>query len=456
MRQEGNKRRRRKSKNNEVKRILFFCTCFAFLFGTILIMTAFIFIESKPWKRGKRTRTVVYTISPKDIDRHRLTDVNYVQIRSLNQLLALPPDELEEVDIGLMNLLCAQGLKGADNLDIDKCLAILDEWAETVGADIEKLLPKYNEHPEQYDNSENMFRVVTMCYGLKHLFRIHYNLENMKDMDYSDSSQIFIHGLLGDKREGSCVSLPVVCTAVGRRLGYPLKLVETGLHLFIRWDDDKTGERFNIEVACPGVQTPPDEEYMERPRKLSNLELKRGRFLKSFTAADALSFFLVCRGHNLADCDRICEAQIAFAYAYSYSPDYVNNIIPLAVTVDAELRRMWLEDCELMKTDNIRYTSWSGLRIDKQLPIWSYPPVPGPEFFNKLRILQQELAKERMLNNRLPEDTDGLPDFVERQRHTQEQMKNPSYWLNQQQPANPQDDLMRKTTPPGTQNSGQQ
>jgi len=355
-----------------------------------------------------------------------------------------------------MNLLCAQGLKGADNLDIDKYLAVLDEWAETVGADIERLLPKYREHPEQYDNSENMFRVVTMCYGLKHLFKIHYNLENMKDMDYSDSSQIFIHGLLGDKREGSCVSLPVLCTAVGRRLGFPLKLVETGLHLFIRWEDDKTGERFNIEVACPGVQTPPDEEYMERPRKLSKLELERGRFLKSFTAADALSFFLVCRGHNLADCGRICEAQIAFAYAYSYSPDYVNNIIPLAATVESELRRMWLEDCELMKTDKIRYTSWSGLRVDKQLPVWSYPPQPTPEFLNKLRILQQELAKEKILNSRHSEDTGGLPDFAERQRRMQEQRADPSYWLNQQQPSNPQDDLMRKTTPTGAQNSGQQ
>lgn len=51
--------------------------------------------------------------------------------------------------------------------------------------------------------------------------------------------------------------------AIGRRLGYPLKLVECKGHLFVRWEDAK--ERFNIEGTSRGLHgriktssTPPE------------------------------------------------------------------------------------------------------------------------------------------------------------------------------------------------------
>jgi hypothetical protein len=54
----------------------------------------------------------------------------------------------------------------------------------------------------------------------------------------------------------------VVYAAVGRRLGYPIRLVRTKLHLFNRWDDETTGERFNIDgSAYRGVNSHPDEHY---------------------------------------------------------------------------------------------------------------------------------------------------------------------------------------------------
>lgn len=46
--------------------------------------------------------------------------------KSLRKLLALSPKRLAKVDISCMNLLCAQGLPGAEKLDaagIDSCLA---------------------------------------------------------------------------------------------------------------------------------------------------------------------------------------------------------------------------------------------------------------------------------------------------------------------------------------------
>lgn len=37
---------------------------------------------------------------------------------NFESLVKIPPDQLERVDIGLMNLLCAQGLRGAENMDV--------------------------------------------------------------------------------------------------------------------------------------------------------------------------------------------------------------------------------------------------------------------------------------------------------------------------------------------------
>ncbi len=49
--------------------------------------------------------------------------------KTLAELLALPPEQVERVDIGLMNLLCATGLPGSEALDIPAALATLDGWA---------------------------------------------------------------------------------------------------------------------------------------------------------------------------------------------------------------------------------------------------------------------------------------------------------------------------------------
>ena len=52
--------------------------------------------------------------------------------RTVAQLVTLSDAELEQVDIAEMNLLCATGLPGAENLNIDHCLATLDQWAARV------------------------------------------------------------------------------------------------------------------------------------------------------------------------------------------------------------------------------------------------------------------------------------------------------------------------------------
>ena len=67
-------------------------------------------------------------------------------------------EELDTVDISLMNLLCAEGLDGSEDLDVTRCLAILDEWAEIVRKDT-TLGFQFTSKTRKYDNSINLFKL---------------------------------------------------------------------------------------------------------------------------------------------------------------------------------------------------------------------------------------------------------------------------------------------------------
>jgi len=246
---------------------------------------------------------------------------------TLNRLLAMTPHELEKVDIALMNLICAKGLKGAESLDIEKSLSTLDSWAEWIREDTERRRPAFFHNRAKYDNSINLFRAATMALCLKEDLGVHYDQSSVGNRDFSDSKVIFLHGLLGNHdRAGTCTSMPVLCAAIGRRLGYPIKLVLTKGHIFCRWDDGE--ERFNIEVCCIGVDTPSDKHYRTGKYKITSAEYMRQSYLKSLTSAEELALFLGNRAANLMDTKRLTEAQVALAWQNHLMP----NQVPTAMT----------------------------------------------------------------------------------------------------------------------------
>jgi hypothetical protein len=84
-----------------------------------------------------------------------------------------------------------------------------------------------------------------------------------------------------------------VYVVIGRRLGYPMKLVTAKEHLFCRWDDGKV--RFNIEGAGEGVSYYEDDHYRTWPHPISEADIKSGEFLKSMTPQEELAIFLMQR-----------------------------------------------------------------------------------------------------------------------------------------------------------------
>jgi hypothetical protein len=246
----------------------------------------------------------------------------------LAYLATLPEEELAKYDIAYLNLVCAQGLNGSENLDIPACLAKLDEMAAHIGAKIEAGQYLYERDPASFENSLGHFKAISMVtYAVKDYVVIYNparietpNSLSSDDVFFADSKDVFINGLLqGEHPMGTCSSLPVYWTALGRRLGYPLYMSNTLLHFFVRWDGK--GDRFNFEGSQAGCGIHDDEYYREFPVKLADEKIKYPGLLESFTRKEELMHFLLTRGTCLRAHGRNEEARRAYRLAFKCHPN---------------------------------------------------------------------------------------------------------------------------------------
>ncbi len=135
---------------------------------------------------------------------------------------------------------------------------------------------------------------------------------------FADSGDVFIHGLLSDKRMGTCSSMPVLYIAVGRKLGYPLRLVTAKNHLFVRWESST--ERKNFETTGEGLNSFEDDYYRQWPLPMTPQEEQQYRYLKSLTPTEELGVLLSIRASCLLATGRVKEGNEALAQANQYFP----------------------------------------------------------------------------------------------------------------------------------------
>jgi hypothetical protein len=152
----------------------------------------------------------------------------------------------------------------------------------------------------------------------------------------ADSDTIFIHGLLGPRRIGSCSSLPVLYASVARRLGYPVKLVLTVQHIFNRWESPD--ESFNMEGCAKFIASDPYEHYIDWPRKWRPEEKASGAFLRPITPREELAAFIFTRCIGLSANLEFDEALRICKIACQLSPE--NPAYTQELEVIEEYRRI--------------------------------------------------------------------------------------------------------------------
>ncbi len=320
------------TKSHRNKRILLLIAPVLLL--TVIAVAYFAFFRDKSAKPSKQ---YVYPA------------LNYTRkAQTLDDLLAMPAEQLSQVDIAEMNLLCAAGLPGAENLNIDHALATLDQWATRVKSETDRHLyrvtdPRYAEHyrhSEAYLRAEMLLQVLQVDLGVK------YDMAAAHNFAFNDSRVAFIHGMIpmpgqttADTPGGTCASMPVMYVAVGCRLGYPLKLVTTKGHIFARWDgkdhpNPAWRERFNIEGSGDGFGSYDDDYYKTWPFKVTDHEVRVNRYLVSLTPIETFAEFLAARGHCGRDNGKLAFAARCFENAYRYDtsrPGYQNWFVEAAM-----------------------------------------------------------------------------------------------------------------------------
>ncbi len=241
------------------------------------------------------------------------------------RVAAMTDEELAAVDIAYINLLCATGLPGSESLNIPQCRQTLDQWAALVQRQTEKYLYKFQQNPKEYEGKEGYFRMLMLVTVLQQDLGVHYNMDRVREVDFKRSQDLFIHGMINNKNGGTCTSMPVLYTAVARRLGYPVRLVLAKAHVLCRWDDGTV--RFNIEGSGVGMNSHPDKHYLTWPYPITAPEIERGEYLRSLTPREELALFLAGRGHCLDENGQEAEAYVAYAHAHELAPKQPENLV---------------------------------------------------------------------------------------------------------------------------------
>jgi hypothetical protein len=257
-----------------------------------------------------------------------------------------------------LNLLCAQGLCPTNEPDLRACQATLEDWAARVRSETDRQQYRFSRNPAEFENSPGFFRMLMLCVVLAEDYGIHYDEQrragpattHADDRFFAGPASVFIHGLLGPERKGTCSSLPVLYVAVGRRLGYPLKLATTRGHLFVRWEGQ--GERFNVEATAHGLSRFDDDYYRHWPFEVGPDEEAAQGYLRSLTAPEELAAFLSIRGMCLQDLGRLPEASAAFAAAARLAPG-CQGYAAMWQTLDAALIRQAKDPQQTLKQPQV-------------------------------------------------------------------------------------------------------
>jgi hypothetical protein len=254
-----------------------------------------------------------------------------IEPSTLNELLDLPADQLVHVDIARMNLLCATRLPDTQGLDVEHALSVLDEWAKRVAFETDRHLYRVTDprFADRYHGSEAHFRAEMLAQVLQEDLGVKYDMTAVANFSFADPAVAFIHGMIpspgqttADTPGGTCVSMPVLYVAVGRRIGYPLKLSTTDSHIFARWDGEDHPNpnfrgRFNCETTN-GFHRLDDDYYRTWPKPVTDRQIAVNGYLKSLTPAEEMAGFMAARGHHGMDVGQFGFAARCYENAYRY------------------------------------------------------------------------------------------------------------------------------------------
>ena len=96
--------------------------------------------------------------------RHEFSIREELRPTTFKELVAMDREQLERVDIGRMNLLCADEASPDDDLDVEGLLGKLDEWANHCRREEIRFKGSFEKNPKRYDDSYAKFKAPDEYY----------------------------------------------------------------------------------------------------------------------------------------------------------------------------------------------------------------------------------------------------------------------------------------------------
>ena len=124
---------------------------------------------------------------------------------NLAELLSLDDAALAAVDLARVNLLCAEGLPGAESLELDRALATLDGWANRVRAETARNFHLFRDDPARFHGNEGEYRFKMLVTVLQQNLGVAYNPARADPAEpaatfFADCHDVFLHGLTAPER----------------------------------------------------------------------------------------------------------------------------------------------------------------------------------------------------------------------------------------------------------------
>jgi hypothetical protein len=107
------------------------------------------------WKYSSSTRSNGFD---RPLETHE-----FKQPGNFAELCAVWTNDLEKCDIAMMNLLCTEGLRGAENLNVKAALERLDGIANRVKFETDRHYYKFRQQPAEFKDSEGYYRMMMMA-----------------------------------------------------------------------------------------------------------------------------------------------------------------------------------------------------------------------------------------------------------------------------------------------------
>jgi regulator of sirC expression with transglutaminase-like and TPR domain len=251
-------------------------------------------------------------------------------LNQIKETLQLPEDQ---IDLALARLLIEKELY--PEVDVEKNLERIDSITSTI-----RQLPEFGS-----SSLERMGSALRYFYtpGPWNSFRA-YRYDLTDPLGTKKPRGSLISNLM-ETRQGNCVSMPVLLTIIGQRLGVNIHLSTAPHHLFARYIDDK-GVATNIEATSGTLAT--DRHYIES-LEIDPEAVKSGIYLQTITKKESIAFMLYSVGRRYMLERQYDDAQRVADLILKYYPKCVNAMLLKGNIFTMQLR----EEVDAYRVKNI-------------------------------------------------------------------------------------------------------